>query len=163
MNEEKLKRVTSNKKIWIIVVGLAVGLGLITWGSGVTSVDSESEKEVKKEMSEISYADKMEEKLEGFLGSIDEIESVRVFLTYDGGNEYEYAEKGKNGEGAADYLIIKNDDGEEAAIIKEIYPKIRGVAIVCTGGNSPTVKEKVTELVSAALGIPTNKISVAGT
>ncbi len=161
MSEEKVKGVGINKKAWVIAVGLAVGLGFIIWGNGVSSDGGKSE--VREEVSEISYTDKMEEKLETFLGSIDGIEDVNVFLTYDGGNEYEYAEKGKNGEGATDYLIIKNGDGEEAVTVKEIYPRIRGVAISCTGGNSPAVKERITESVSAALGIPTSKICVVGT
>ena len=43
-----------------------------------------------------------------------------------------------------------------------IIPQVRGVAIVCDGGNSATVRKTLTELVSAALGISTARISVAG-
>ena len=42
------------------------------------------------------------------------------------------------------------------------YPAVRGIAVVCTGGDSPVLRETVTRLISAALGIPTNRIRVEG-
>ncbi len=39
---------------------------------------------------------------------------------------------------------------------------VRGVAVVCLGGEDISVKKTLTELISRALGIPISKISVAG-
>ncbi|MCD7775978.1 MAG: hypothetical protein LUH54_01190 [Firmicutes bacterium] len=39
---------------------------------------------------------------------------------------------------------------------------VRGVAVVCFGGEDISVKKTLTELISRALGIPISKISVAG-
>ena len=46
-------------------------------------------------------------------------------------------------------------------MIKEIYPEIRGIAVVCDGGNNPVIKEQLVSILSALFGINTNRISVA--
>lgn len=40
--------------------------------------------------------------------------------------------------------------------------KIVGAAVLCAGGNDPAVKSQIIRLLSAALGLPTNKIEVSG-
>ena len=64
--------------------------------------------------------------------------------------------------GSADFIIVSDSDGEHAVKLCEIYPKIRGVAVVCTDGDLPQVKESVVRLLSASLGIPSSRIEVAG-
>ncbi len=41
--------------------------------------------------------------------------------------------------------------------------RIVGAAVLCQGGDDPLVASKVTRLLSAALGLPTNKIEVCAT
>ena len=41
-----------------------------------------------------------------------------------------------------------------------IYPSIRGVAISCTNGDNDEVKNRINKLVSAYLGIPSNRIEI---
>lgn len=40
--------------------------------------------------------------------------------------------------------------------------QIMSAAVICDGGNDPYVSSKVVRLLSAALGLPTNKIEVCG-
>ena len=89
--------------------------------------------------------------------SIDGVDEAVVFLTLDCSSEYVYRD-----DGASDFLILSGGDGEEAVRLCEIYPRVRGIAVVCTGGELARIKETVTELLSAALGLPYNKIKVAG-
>jgi stage III sporulation protein AG len=63
---------------------------------------------------------------------------------------------------ASEYVIVNGGDGEEPVLISELYPRVRGVAVVCTGGKNAEVKNRVTELIAAALGISVNKIAVSG-
>jgi stage III sporulation protein AG len=44
---------------------------------------------------------------------------------------------------------------------KIVMPPINGAFIICTGGKSFAVQEKVISAVSSALGLPTNRIYVA--
>ena len=46
-------------------------------------------------------------------------------------------------------------------VLYTVTPVIRGVAVSCEGGGSATVRQEVTRLVAAALGISANKIWVA--
>ena len=65
----------------------------------------------------------------------------------------------KNGE----YFKITTSATDRGGIeLYVISPRVRGAAVVCTGGDNPKVKKTVTELVSSALGIDTTKIAVAG-
>ena len=59
------------------------------------------------------------------------------------------------------YVIIDNDKGEGGMQLKIISPKIRGVAVLCKGGDNPIVKEQIITAISALFDISTNKISVA--
>ena len=40
--------------------------------------------------------------------------------------------------------------------------RIEGVGVVCVGGNDPAIRRELTELISAACGIRSNKIFVTG-
>ena len=88
-------------------------------------------------------------------------------LTFDSSPKYYYAvettksvdiDSMKNEE---KYVITENDDKEEPIVIKVEEAKIRGAAVICEGGNSAIIREKITETVCAVLGIKVNQVSVA--
>ena len=57
--------------------------------------------------------------------------------------------------------LSENVFSERGSGIKTVItPKVRGVAIICEGGDDVIVKQKIVELVSRVLGINTTKISV---
>ncbi len=158
-----MKKITlsgSKIKAVLIIVCFIIGAAMILLGSGES--DDNKIKSDKKGNDEITYSEIIENKLESFLKTVDGIESVKAFVTVDGGKELEYAGIGKSDGYTSDYLTINNGNGEEAAVIREIYPGIRGVAITCTGGGNANIKNEITSLISAALGISTNKIMVTG-
>lgn len=147
-------------KILIVMMLLMIGVLLLTIGfSDGTKGADEGE---SFEPTEVDYAQTTEGKIKEFLETVHGIEQVNVFVTVDGGFENEYAKKGDSGYYASDYLLTNSDGDTEAAIVRTIYPRIRGVAISCTGGDNAEIKEKVTTLISAGLGIGTNKIEVVG-
>ena len=59
------------------------------------------------------------------------------------------------------YIIVDTSQGESGLAIKIIYPKIRGVAVVCSGGDDPIVNSRIKSLVSALFDIGSNRISIA--
>ena len=61
----------------------------------------------------------------------------------------------------SDYVIINADDNDKGLLLKTIEPKIRGVAIVCDGGNNELVQQQIYSAVSAVLNISTSKISIS--
>ena len=149
---ERLKRPDKTKLTVILLA--AVGIVLIVFGglAGTkTAVDAESYTEVG------FYTAYLEERIANLCVSVSGVEQAAVFLTLDCSSEFIYGT-----DGASDFLILSGTGGDEAVLLQEIYPKVRGVAVVCTGGDLPRVRETVTELLSAALDLPTHKIRVAG-
>ena len=106
------------------------------------------------------YTEYLESRICELCKSINGITEATVFLTLDCSSEYVY-EKENDG-GASDFLILSGSGGESAVMLYEIYPRFRGIAVVCTGGDLPRIRESVTSLLSAALGISSGKIKVAG-
>ena len=58
------------------------------------------------------------------------------------------------------YVIVDNKNEKEGISLKINEPSVKGVAVVCTGGNDPTVAQDVTKTVCAVLGIGSNRVSV---
>lgn len=50
--------------------------------------------------------------------------------------------------------------GRQALVETAREPEIKGVAIVCEGGDDVAVIKRITDVVSVVLGIPTNRICV---
>ena len=101
------------------------------------------------------YTEYLEERIRKLCVSVSGVEEAEVFLTIDCSSEYVYGEGG-------DYLILSGSEGEKAVLLCEIYPKVRGIAVVCTGGDQPRIREVLVSLLSAALDLSSSKIEIAG-
>lgn len=94
-----------------------------------------------------SYTTEIEEKIEAFLLSVDGVKNVNVIVTLD------TIDSVTSSDNSAILGINSNNT-------KTICPTVRGVAISCTDGDNDEIKNKITRLVSAFLGIPTNRIEI---
>ncbi len=124
-------------------------------------MNSQSEsKAVSDDVSAITpnsqYKDALEKELEEIIAKIDGVGKVTVMLTVDSTYSYEYVSDTKNNE--SETVIIGN---KEALISKISNPKISGVLVVCSGGDSVKVKEKIINSVATVLDIPYSKVYVA--
>lgn len=154
-----MKLSEKTKKYGIVVLAL-IGVILIT----VPYLIKGEEGKADEKSDTVCYTEVLEEKLENLISSAEGVGSADVALTIDGGSTYVYAKNTDKTDSSysADYVILSGDSGENPVIVGEIYPEVRGVAVVCDGGNNPAVREKVVSLISSALGITTNKITVVG-
>ena len=59
-----------------------------------------------------------------------------------------------------EHVIIDSGAGKTPLLEQAYEPEVRGVAVVCEGGDDILVVGRITELVSVVLGIPTNRICV---
>lgn len=155
---EKIKNVRGIRGIAAVAI-----LGLILLLTGMWSSRPTEEKGMETEESiRLSfYTETLEKRIAQLCCELQGIEEAYVLLTLDGGSEFVYAENQSSS--ARDYVILQGSDAESAVLVKEIYPQIRGIAVVCTRGNDSSVRLTVTELLCAALGIPSSCIRVAGT
>ncbi len=117
--------------------------------------------EEKREYCVALLSEELEEKVEELCLSVSGVRRAEVLLTLDTSEEYVMA---KDVEQNGDYRKSVTVDAEGGGIeLCVVSPKIRGVAVVCTGGDRPVVKQKIISLVSSALGLDSSKIAVAGT
>ena len=141
----------------VVILGIAGAILLFIGSFG----SAEKKDQVKIEFLYDEYEKTLENKLEEFCACVDGIENVKVFVSLDVSEETVYAQNSSvsTSQSTYEYLLFGADS---ALPIYEIMPKIRGVAIACDGGNDAYTQKVVTELISSALGIPTNKIKVVG-
>lgn len=126
----------------------------------IIALPSGDKKDESGKTSFVMLSDELEEKIESLCKSVDGIGYAKALVTLDTSEEYVYA---KDSERNGDYYKITTSATDRGGLeIYVISPRVRGAAVVCTGGDNPKIKKTVTELISSALGIDTTKIAVAG-
>ena len=158
---EKLK--CDKKRLFIIVAGV-VGILLLV----VSEFIPEGEENVKitendDEVSFTSYEKDIEERLKNLLESIDGAGKVQVMVTIESGDEKVYATESKKSENNEEknYVLVDIEGSDNGLLLKIAQPEIRGVAIVCQGAESPTVRNAVVGAVTSVLGISSNRVNVS--
>ena len=64
--------------------------------------------------------------------------------------------------GKATVTVKTADGGEQALLVTTEMPQVRGVAVVCEGGDDEIINEKITNAVTAALNITSKRVYIAG-
>ena len=134
-----------NKKLLIIFILALLGILLIILGNNFSSTE-------KTSVDTESYTKELEKKIEGFLLSIDGINKAKVIITLESSQEQSYD----------DYFSISSGKNSADFDYESCYPSVRGVAIACTNGNNDEVKIKITKLITAYLGISSNRVEIVG-
>lgn len=154
---------TDKKALLTVVIGIT-GMLLVLL-SELPSF-SEDKKPVKEQESYINSS--LEEDTERLISKIEGAGKVSVMLTYDCSEETVWARDSEHqthteGEQADEqrHIVIDSGGGETGLAVKVLYPRVRGVAVVCSGGDDPVVKSEIKELVSALFDIGANRISIA--
>ncbi len=163
--------IKNNKKLALIVIAGFLIIALIFISElDFNTIDS-SKIEIKEEMSTEEYCAYLEEKVTEIIECIDGAGKTKVMITLSETTEYIYATNDKNTRKSNDasddsavendYVIIEKDNNDAGLLIKTIEPKVRGVAIVCEGGNNSTVQNQIYSAISAVLNISTSRISIS--
>lgn len=158
---EKLK--CDKKRLFIIVAGI-VGIMLLVVSEFIPEGEENVEiTENDDEMSFTSYEKDIEERLKNLLESIDGAGKVQVMVTIESGDEKVYATESKKSENNEEknYVLVDIEGSDSGLLLKIAQPEIRGVAIVCQGADSPTVRNAVVGAVTSVLGISSNRVNVS--
>lgn len=166
---EKLK----NPRV-LIIIGV-IGIALIFLSSFI-----EPKPDVIKGAEDFSaeeYKESLEKDVTKLVKSISGSRKVTVVITLESGMNYQYADNleetdetkndnqntAEKSELKQNYITVKNADGSEAAIlISKQMPEIRGVAIVCEGGDNAALNQKIQNAVMSALNITSKRVYIAG-
>ena len=106
----------------------------------------------------------LETRVKALCSRVTGVGEAEVMITLSGGFEYVYATDTRTAAGGVttSYVTVGSGGGESLVFVTEKPPAIVGVGVVCAGGNDPAVRQEITSLLSAALGIGSNKIYVTG-
>ncbi len=128
-------------------------------------------------MSAQEYKESLEKSVKDTVATITGSENVSVMITLESGIKYSYADinedstdqkteserESKSRDTKQSYITVKSaDGGEEALIVAEYMPQVKGVAIICEGGDNEIIKEKIESAVMAALDITSKRVYIAG-
>lgn len=162
----------------IVVLGL-IGIFLIF----ISNLSKNNEKvQFVKETNSNSeeYTYKLEKNLEIIVSSIKGAGKTKVLVTLANAAETVYATEEKNNKEDSEdtsngevtrkkqsndlekkFITIKDSDGTEKALaVTEIQPIIKGVIVVCQGGNNPTVQKSIIEALTTVLNITSKQVYV---
>ena len=159
---DKLKlRLNSSQKIFLVTGFLGV---LILLFAG-----NESKKEVTTDIKDTEdfslseYVDELEASLSEIICAVTGESDVKIMITAETSAEKVYAKEviKKGDETGEEYVIVKNSSqSQNALILKEIEPEIKGVVVVTKRGREPIIKEQIIDAIIKVLGIKTSQVSV---
>ncbi len=165
-NTEGVQKIWDKYKYAALVV--LIGAGLLLWPSGRNRLPG-----TKSGDSETAAVRELQSEMETILSSMSGVGQVRVLLTAESDGERQLAQNTElrySGETAApsDYsrrseavLTGAGSSGDEAIVVRTLYPTYRGALVVCQGGDRAEVQLAVTQAVSSLTGLTADRITVA--
>ena len=175
------KILKDEKKVKLILVIGGIGMALIFLSQFVGKAEGKTfdVSKISSQTTDLSeYAEKLEAKLYDMVSNISGVGEAKIMVTLESGVEYVYANEekkntdltrdsdGKNSktqekDNYEQTLILTKNGNQEGAILKtQIEPKVKGVVVVCTGGENALVQQMVTEAVKTALDIDSNRVCI---
>ncbi len=158
-NKFKLDDILSNKKYLKIIAIIAfVGIALIV----LSDLIPESSAVVAVE-DDYDYVSETELRIEEIVSAITGENSPDVMITLHAKEQYVYAKEIKtdDSESEESYIIIKNSDGaQEAVILTQLEPEVKGIVIASRYANNAVIKEDIINAISTVLDLPANKVCV---
>lgn len=171
--KERLARLLKdNRAVFYTVVLGAAGLLLIAL-SGLFG--SEGKAPEASAFSAEQYTERLEERLCDIVGGIAGAGDCRVMVTLENGVEYLYATEQKNGSShsektdgdisqqsnsQASVILVETDAGKQGLLVTEIQPTVKGVAVICQGGEDPRVQQRIVQAISTVLDISASRVCV---
>lgn len=163
---------------WLMLLGIA-GMVLILL-SEFTAEEGESTVVFSSQTVENeAYIESMEEKLVGLVENVSGAGKSHVMITLEQGTQYVYASESKitqdetqSHEGTDSTKTQQKDNSESKIVVLEengisrplvetsLEPQIKGVVVVCEGGGSSIVQQRITEVLTTVLGVSSNQVCV---
>lgn len=131
-----LKKLMDNPKLTKIAIVAGIVAILLIFASSYIDVSAFSSRIDADE-----YCTTLEESLLSVVTQIEGVGNAKIFLTMDNTGENVY---------------LNNSDTKT----KSITPVVRGVVIVCDGGDDPLVVSRVMSAVTKSLDISSNKVCI---
>jgi stage III sporulation protein AG len=163
MSKNTILSFLRSKKIYLLAALIFVGVIIIIVGKREPQI-SEDVKSSIEELDPSQYSEMLESRIEELCNRVDGVSGAYAVVTLKGGYQAIYAIDSQSGNTSSknQTVVIGSGSGERAILEGYSYPEIAGIGIVCRGGDSYDVKNKIVSLVSSAFDISANKIFVVG-
>ncbi len=172
MMSEKYAKLRENAKPILLIAALFAVVSLLLLSKGEKSEKNSADytDDYKKLC---NYADRAQDELEEIIGKIAGAGSTEVMLTFESSFESVYANNAKlledidggevlGSKSSEKEIVLVGDriNGEAPILLKEICPKVKGVLVVCRGGDDIEVCKQIKNAMSALFGISESKVCV---
>lgn len=182
-NETLFDKLANNNKYRTIIVAVCViGIafiflsGFFKNNSPAPTKDTSAQPTVTADQ----YASGLEGKLTNIITGIQGVGTAKVLVTLERNTEYVYATEDKTSNQTTEdksgdsttknqtndstekkYILVKDADGSQKALaVTEVQPIVKGVVVVCDGGDNPAVQENVINAVTTALDVSSARVCV---
>ncbi len=148
-------------RAWIILIAAVAGIALLLFG-GMADKKSDKKEEAAEDASQSSemilYQTYLESRVKALCESVAGVGEVTAIVTLEGGFEAVYATEMSDGDEV--YVVLGSGSGSSALFLTQTAPVISGIGVVCHGGGNERLCHELTELVSAAFHISSNRIYI---
>lgn len=167
----------------LLVLAAGVVLIVLSWGD-MSPRKKETPKDEDVIVNEVSdtedeYTKKLAKQFENVLANVSGVGRVKVMITLDTSSEKvtlsdpvykndsvnETESDGSvrsqsSSESSPQTVFSEKDDTRDPYVVKEIEPVIKGVLVVCEGGDNDSVKKEITSAAEVLFGLESHKIKV---
>ena len=159
---EKLRADKKRAVILLLCVSALILLVLSEWTQPRTKT------ETAQPVQPTAYAKQLETRLAELIRAVEGAGKTQVLVTLRTGEETVWA-RNDTMDSEADasrmrseqtYVLVRSGSDETGLLLKTITPIVQGVAVVCEGADDPQVQQRITQTVTAALGIGAGHVSV---
>ena len=146
-------------RTWLLLLCGLLGVVLLLFGGGKETAEAKTDA-LELRVAELSaYEEKLEKEIKALCESVAGVGDTDVMISFSSGYSVTYVGEGRNDGTPA---TVGTGSSEEALFRYISPPTVRGVGIVCRGGQRADVQQRLTELVSTALGIPSSFVYITG-
>lgn len=161
----KEKKIQLHKKN-MIILPLCLILGIIFLFFSEYSGDKKTDPG-NEAWSEAEYTARLEERLAAMIEKMEGTADVKVMITLNGGNSFQYASKTNKSQSGQEssmesFLEMREDaSGNLYPILTETrLPTVKGASVVCQGADNPVIQRRIISLVASTLDLNENQIFV---
>lgn len=169
---KNIKALKSQKFLPLLLCGISLGI-LFIFLSSQTSNGEKNTAPAEESFDHQKYAQQLEERLCSAISSVQGVGRVKVMITlketfekvYINDEELDRKEQDdQKSVSSKKELVLKNDGSSKQSpvLLKQIYPEILGVAVVCSGDVDAETEKKIISLCKTVFDLPSNRIFVTG-
>ena len=157
------------KSRWLLLGAVGAVLLLV-----LKSIPSSPSATAEPARSAEAFAAQAEARLTDIVRCIAGAGECRVLVTLANGVEYVYATEQKTNtdrqedgnrlterdDSESTAIVVDTDNGRQGLLVTEIQPTVRGVVVVCEGGDREEVRQRIIEAVTVAMDLSSKRVCV---